>query len=132
MSDMKDKLRKATLLLLFPLLLSSTGCLTWQPVTGLPLPAKVAEQVLDHPSTTIRIVAPGVPRLEVASPLIENDQLVGVVGRQMFSVPLDDITMLEIRKLSLGRTLKNAGLGYLGLAVVVLAVCVTDSSCLEG
>ena len=50
----------------------------------------------------------------------------------MFSVPLDDITMLEIRKLSLGRTLKNAGLGYLGLAVVVLAVCVTDSSCLEG
>ena len=64
MSDMKDKLRKATLLLLFPLLLSSTGCLTWQPVTGLPLPAKVAEQVLDHPSTTIRIVAPGVPRLQ--------------------------------------------------------------------
>ena len=34
--------------------------------------------------------------------------------------------MLEIRKLSLGRTLKNAGLGYLGLAVVVVASIVLE------
>ena len=125
MSDMKDKRGKGILLLLFPLLLSSTGCLTWQPVTGFPLPAKVVEQVQDHPSTTIRILTPDVPGLMVDSPSVEGDQLVGVVGGQLFSTPLAEITMFQVRKLDVGKTLLLAitlppllllvGLGICGL-----------------
>ena len=48
---------------------------------------------------------PGQPLLEVASPLIEGDQLVGFVEEQRFSTPLSDIAMLEIQKVSLGKTL---------------------------
>ena len=91
--------------LLFPLLLSSTACFTWQPVTGIAVPAQLVEQVETYPAKTIRIRVPGEPLLEVASPLIEGDQLVGFVEEQRFSTPLSDIAMLEIQKLSLGKTL---------------------------
>ena len=122
---MKPRREKASLLLLllFPMLLSSTACITWQPVTGFPLPAKIVEQVADHPSTTIRILAPDVPRLMVDSPSVEDDQLVGVVGGQLFSTPLAEITMLEVRKLDVGKTLTTLATGGLGyMAIVVLLI----------
>ena len=97
--------------LLFPLLLSSTACLTWQPVTGIAVPAQLVKQVETYPAKTIRIRVPGEPLLEVASPLIEGDQLVGFVEEQRFSTPLSDITMLEIRVFSV---LRSLGLGLAG------------------
>ena len=104
MSDMKDKRGKGILLLL--LIINLTACQTWQSASlGALSPAQVVEQVESHPSTTIRILVPGEPLLEVASPLIEGDQLVGYVEEQRFSTPLSDIAMLEIQKLSLGKTL---------------------------
>ena len=69
------------------------------------MPAQLVEQVETYPAKTIRIRVPGEPLLEVASPLIEGDQLVGFVEEQRFSTPLSDIAMLEIQKLSLGKTL---------------------------
>ena len=103
--------------LLFPLLLSSTACFTWQPVTGIAVPAQLVKQVETFPAKTIRIRVPGEPLLEVASPLIEGDQLVGFVEEQRFSTPLSDIAMLEIRKFSV---LRSLGLGYLACFLYTL------------
>ena len=124
MSDMKDKRGKGILLLL--LIINLTACQTWQSASsGALSPAQVVAQVESHPSTTIRILVPGQPLLEVASPLIEGDQLVGVVGGQLFSTPLAEITMFQVRKLDVGKTLLLAitlppllllvGLGICGL-----------------
>ena len=104
MSDMKDRRRKGILLL--GLLINLTACQTWQSASlGALSPAQVVEQVESHPSTTIRILVPGQPLLEVAYPMIEGDQLLGFVEEQRFSTPLSDIAMLEIQKFSLGKTL---------------------------
>ena len=104
MSDMKDNRGKGILLL--GLLINLTACQTWQSASlGALSPAQVVAQVESHPSTTIRILVPGEPLLEVAYPMIEGDQLLGFVEEQRFSTPLSDIAMLEIQKLSLGKTL---------------------------
>ena len=101
---MKGKRGKGTLLLL--LLINLTACQTWQSASlGALIPAQVVEQVESHPSTTIRILAPDVPGLMVDSPSVEGDQLVGVVGGQLFSTPLTEITMFQVRKLEFGKTL---------------------------
>ncbi|HCK59764.1 MAG TPA: hypothetical protein DHW11_00950 [Gemmatimonadetes bacterium] len=104
MSDMKDKRGKGILLLL--LLINLTACQTWRSASlGALIPAQVVEQVESHPSTTIRIVSPDLPGLMVDSPSVEGDQLVGVVGGQLFSTPLAEITTLQVRKLDVGKTL---------------------------
>jgi len=117
--------------LLFPLLLSSTACMTWQPepVARGAIPARVVEWVETHPSRKIRIssmamtaLVPSAPRIEVSSPSIEDDQLVGVVEGQMFSTPLADIAMLEIRHFDLGKTVGTLGLGYVGLTAFVYSI----------
>ena len=59
----------------------------------------------------------------VDSPSVEDDQLVGVVGGQLFSTPLAEITMLEVRKLDVGKTLTTLATGGLGyMAIVVLLI----------
>ena len=101
---MKGNRGKGILLLL--LLINLTACQTWQSASlGALSPAQVVEQVESHPSATIRILVPGQPLLEVAYPMIEGDQLLGFVEEQRFSTPLSDIAMLEIQKVSLGKTL---------------------------
>ena len=110
MSDMKNNRGKGILLLL--LLINLTACQTWQSASlGALIPAQVVEQVETYPAKTIRIRVPGEPLLEVASPLIEGDQLVGFVEEQRFSTPLSDIAMLEVRKFSV---LRSLGLGLAG------------------
>ena len=62
--------------------------------------------------------------LELVSPSVEGDQLVGAGD---FSVPLEDILRLEVRGFSLGRTLL-AGVGvYVGLAAGVLLLWMTGA-----
>ena len=82
------------------------------------MPAQLVKQVETYPAKTIRIRVPGEPLLEVVSPLIEGDQLVGFVEEQTFSTPLSDIAMLEIRNFDLGKTVGTLGLGYLGLGAL--------------
>ena len=121
---MKGNRGKGILLLL--LLINLTACQTWQSASlGALSPAQVVAQVESHPSTTIRILTPDVPGLMVDSPSVEGDQLVGVVGGQLFSTPLAEITMFQVRKLDVGKTLLLAitipplllfvGLGICGL-----------------
>ena len=103
---MKSRTRRGKASLLLLLLINLTACQTWQSASlGALIPAQVVEQVESHPSTTIRILAPDVPRLMVDSPSVEDDQLVGVVGGQLFSTPLAEITMFEVRKLDVRKTL---------------------------
>ena len=119
---MKGNRGKGILLLL--LLINLTACQTWQSASlGALSPAQVVAQVESHPSTTIRILVPGQPLLEVAYPMIEGDQLLGFVEEQRFSTPLSDIAMLEIRRLSV---LRSLGLGYLVLAIGTVVVCLLE------
>jgi hypothetical protein len=61
--------------------------------------------------------------LELVSPSVEGDQLVGAGD---FSVPLEDILLLEVRGFSLVRTLL-AGLGaYTAVAAAALAFVDTN------
>ena len=104
--------RARAVLLLF-LLLNLTACSTWQSV-GPVSPSQFIEE--DQPDR-VRVSGGGVLDLELVSPAVEGDQLVGAGD---FSVPLEDILRLEVRGFSLGHTLL-AGLGlYTAVAAVVL------------
>ena len=112
--------RPRAVLLLF-LLLNLTACQTWQSVSlGAISPAQLIEE--DRPDR-VRVTGGGVLELEVVSPSVEGDQLVGVGD---VSVPLDDILRLEVRGTSI---LRSIGAGYLALIVGSLAVL--GVACLE-
>ncbi len=90
---MKARRGKASLLLL--LLLSSTACQTWQSVSlGALSPAQFVEE--DQPDR-VRVTGRGLLEREVAMPTVAGDQLVGLHG---FSMPLEDIYEIKVRKLN--------------------------------
>ena len=101
---MKGKRGKGTLLLL--LLINLTACQTWQSVSlGTLTPAEFVEE--DRPDR-VRVTGPDVLGQEVAMPTVTGDQLVGWIGQGMslqgFSMPLEDIYEIEVRKLNLPGT----------------------------
>ena len=98
--------RLRAVLLLF-LLLNLTACSTWQGVAT-PSPSQFIEA--EQPDR-VRVSGGGVLDLELVSPSVEGDQLVGAGD---FSVPLADILRLEARGISWGRTL---GVGFGGYMV---------------
>jgi hypothetical protein len=101
---------RAVLLLL--LLLHLTACQTWHSVsTASPSQFIEAEQ-----PDRVRVRGGGVLDLELVSPSVEGDQLVGAGG---FSMPLEDVLRLETRGFSLDRTV----LAVLG-GVVLLPVAI--------
>jgi hypothetical protein len=129
---MKSRTRRVKASLLLLLLINLTACMTWQSSSlGALSPAQVVEQVESHPSTTIRILAPDVPGLMVDSPSVEGDQLVGVVGGQLFSTPLAEITMFQVRKLDVGKTLLLAITLPPLLLLVGLGICGLQHACVS-
>ena len=109
--------RARAVLLLF-LLLHLTACQTWQSVSLDAIsPAQLIEE--DQPDR-VRVTGGDVLDLELVSPSVEGDQLVGAGD---FSVPLADILRLEVRGFSLGRTML-AGLGVFSAAAVVTFILV--------
>jgi hypothetical protein len=84
-------------LLLF-LVLNLTACQTWQSVSTAS-PAQFIE--VDRPDR-VRVTGGAVLELEVVSPSVESDQLVGAGD---IAVPLEDILRLEVRKTSIGRSI---------------------------
>ena len=105
--------RPRAVLLLF-LLLHLTACQTWHSVSLDAIsPAQLIEE--DQPDR-VRVSGGGVLDLELVSPAVEGDQLVGAGD---FSVPLEDILRLEVRGLSL---LRSIGFVYLSMVAAVLAV----------
>ena len=90
---MKGKRGKGILLLL--LLINLTACQTWQSVSlGTLTPAEFIEE--DQPDR-VRVTGPGVLGQEVAIPTVAGGQLVGLHG---FSMPLEDISEIEVRQLN--------------------------------
>ena len=107
--------RPRAVLLLF-LLLNLTACQTWQFV-GPVSPGRFVEA--EQPDR-VRVTGRGVLEVEVLSPSVEGDQLVGLGD---FSMPLGDIFGLEVRGLSLVRTVLLA----LPVMLVVGAVsCIAE------
>ena len=109
--------RSRAVLLLF-LLLNLTACQTWQSVSlGAISPAQLIEE--DQPDR-VRVTGGGVLEQEVELPAVDGDQLVGLGD---FSMPLGDIFGLEVRGLSLVRTVLLA----LPVMLVVGAVsCIAE------
>ena len=123
---MKDKRGKGILLLL--LIINLTACQTWQSVSlGTLTPAEFVEE--DRPDR-VRVTGPDVLGQEVAMPTVTGDQLVGLQG---FSMPLEDIYEIEVRKLNLMGTvlltvaaipvLFWVGMGLCGLQGKALGEC---------
>ena len=112
--------RYRAVLLLF-LLLNLTACQTWQSVSlGAISPAQLIEE--DQPNR-VRVTGGGVIDLEVVSPSVEGDQLVGAGD---VSVSLEDILRLEVRETSLGRSI---GFGF--LVAVVAGLALQGVACLD-
>ena len=114
--------------LLFLLLINLTACQTWQSVSlGTLTPAEFVEE--DRPDR-VRVTGPDVLGQEVAMPTVTGDQLVGLQG---FSMPLEDIYEIEVRKLNLMGTvlltvaaipvLFWVGMGLCGLQGKALGEC---------
>ena len=101
--------RYRAVLLLF-LLLTLTACQTWHSVST----ASPRQFIEVEQPDRVRVSGGSVVDLELVSPLVEGDQLVGAGG---FSIPLEDVLRLETRGLSLDRTV----LAVLG-GVVLLPV----------
>jgi len=105
---------RAVLLLL--LLLHLTACQTWQSVSLDAIsPAQLIEE--DQPDR-VRVSGGDVLEREVVSPSVEGDQLVGAGG---FSMPLEDVLRVEVRGLSLGRTI-SAGVGVYAAVIVAVVI----------
>jgi hypothetical protein len=114
--------RYRAVLLLF-LLLHLTACQTWQSVSLDAIsPAQLIEE--DQPDR-VRVTGGGVLDLELVSPSVEGDHLVGAGN---LSVPLEDILRLEVRGFSLGRTVMWIAVGYVAafVAVMTLLSCETE------
>ena len=96
-------------------MLHLTACQTWQSVSLDAIsPAQLIEE--DQPDR-VRVSGGGVLDLELVSPSVEGDQLVGAASG--VSVPLADILRLEVRGFSLGRTI-GTGFGVYAAVVVVV------------
>ena len=109
--------RPRAVLLLF-LLLNLTACQTWQAVSlGAISPAQLIEE--DQPDR-VRVTGGGVIDLEVVSPSVEGDQLVGAGD---VAVPLEDILRLEVRGLHILRTIGVVPLAMLGGVLLGMLLC---------
>ena len=116
--------RFRAVLMLF-LVLNVTACQAWHSVSLDAIsPAQLIEE--DRPNR-VRVTGGEVLEREVVAPSVEGDQLVGAGG---FSMPLSDILGLEVRGVSMGRTLL-IGLGGI-VAVPVLFVVAILVDCGTG
>ena len=116
------RIRCRAVLLLF-LLLHLTACQTWQSVSLDAIsPAQLIEE--DQPDR-VRVTGGGVIDLEVVSPSVEGDQL---VGAEDVAVPLEDILRLEVRGLHILRTIGVVPLAMLGGVLLGMLLCGIDPS----
>ena len=113
--------RARAVLLLFGVLYL-TACSSWQSI-GPVSPSRFIEA--EQPDR-VRVTGGRVFDLELVSPSVEGDQLVGANG---VSLPLADVLMLETREFNYGKTI---GLGalvlFLGPVLIVVGVCAFDPS----
>ena len=107
------RLRAALMLFL---VLNLTACQAWHSVSlDVISPAQLIEE--DRPDR-VRVTGGEVLEREVVAPSVEGDQLVGAGD---FSMPLSDILGLEVRGISLGRTVL---MGFGGVVVLPVAFAI--------
>ena len=97
------------------LVLITQGCAVWSPIwfDGVPLPERV--RVEERSGRTLEIVH---PRLEEDSVLVGTNRGSGEETR----IPVDEVTQIERRSVSFGRTLLLVGVGgYLLVMAVTIA-----------
>jgi len=109
-----------TVLMLF-LVLNVTACQAWHSVSLDAIsPAQLIEE--DRPNR-VRVTGGEVLEREVVAPSVEGDQLMGAGG---FSMPLSDILGLEVRGVSMGRTVLLVVGGVVALPVLLVAGILVD------
>ena len=114
--------RFRAVLMLF-LVLNVTACQAWHSVSLDAIsPAQLIEE--DRPDR-VRVTGGEVLEREVVAPSVEGDQLVGAGG---FSMPLSDILGLEVRGVSMGRTLLMGLGGIVAVPVLVVVAILVDCS----
>ena len=114
--------RFRAVLMLF-LVLNVTACQAWHSVSLDAIsPAQLIEE--DRPNR-VRVTGGEVLEREVVAPSVEGDQLVGAGG---FSMPLSDILGLEVRGVSMGRTLLMGLGGIVAVPVLVVVAILVDCS----
>jgi hypothetical protein len=95
---MKDRRGKISLLLF--LLINLTACQTWKPVSVGAV--RSAQLIIEDQPDRVRVVfleGTGQTPLEIESPSVDGDELVGRLGATMFRVPLADIDHLAVNEL---------------------------------
>jgi hypothetical protein len=96
--------RYRAVLLLF-LLLNLTACQTWKPVSVGAVSS--AQLIIEDQPDRVRVVfleGTGQTPLEIESPSVDGDELVGRLGATMFRVPLADIDHLKVGGLDFWKT----------------------------
>ena len=117
--------RPRAVLLLFGVL-HLTACQTWQSVSlGAISPAQVIEA--EQPER-VRVYMRGGGQVELESPSVEGDALVA----PNVSMPLADITGLEVREFSMDRTMILLGGVAAGVLVVAVAVVLATIEICDG
>lgn len=107
------------------LLVLLAGCHSWRPTTVSPQTLISAEQ-----PSSVRVTLLNGETVTVESPTVRNDSIVGVMDASV-GVASRDVRSLEVRRLSIGKTI---GLGFgiaAGLLVaLVVALCsAADAYC---
>ena len=106
--------RLRAVLLLF-LLLNLTACVTWQDIAT-PSQAQFIE--IEQPDR-VRVTMQDRTQMELERPVVDGDELVAAGG----SVSLADVRLLEIGKISSGRSI-GAGFGlFTAIMLVYWAAC---------
>ena len=124
---------KRRLAALFMLVLYLTGCSTWRPVTVGP-----RQLIEEEQPGFIRIVQADGTRLELKDPSVASDSVTAVFRLRTTSrafredtirISLADVTAVEVRRLSVTRTILLGVAIPVGVAAVMLAACLTDPDC---
>ena len=110
---------RARAVLLPFLLLNLTACSGWQNI-GPVSPGRFIE--LDRPER-VRVYMRGGDQMELERPAVDGDELVAPGG---FSMPLEDVLALEVRRFDVARTILWVGGGATAAFGVYVGLCWPD------
>ena len=98
-----------------------TGCQTWRATFVSP-----GQLIPVERPSTVRVTLRSGARLTLENPTVRNDTIFGVTDAGVVGVALEDFGLLEVRQLSI---LRSIGLGYLTFAVVLIVGCSVAEDC---
>ena len=115
MSKRTPLARRVIVALLMVLL---TACHTWRPTAVTPQALIPVEQ----PSSVRATLRTG-ERVTLENPIVRNDSIFGVTDAGVVGVAAEDVGLLEVRRVSI---LRSIGLGYLILLVAAIPLYVSS------